>query len=115
MPTTSEARARAQATSLGADRVNVPMRSREEREALVARNCPDCTAFYERFFTPTKGAQMMQYCSRHRSLFTPPDTPDGYWDLSMRTPEDWVQQDSKLQMEKRQRRADELGGQGNIL
>jgi hypothetical protein len=27
--------------------------------------------------------------SRHKSRYTPPSTPDGFWGLTLETPEDW--------------------------
>jgi len=71
------------------------------RRALPAYDCADCRAFYERFYTPTKANEMVQECSRHRQAFTPPDTPDGYWDLTVRTPEEWKVQDEEMHARKR--------------
>ncbi|KAJ1440193.1 hypothetical protein B484DRAFT_391440 [Ochromonadaceae sp. CCMP2298] len=32
---------------------------------------------------------VLQRCSRHKSRYTPPSTPEGYWQLTLNTPDDW--------------------------
>jgi hypothetical protein len=66
------------------------VRKREERSALPAYTCLECQAFANAM-TSSKdkdGNQVfdpkdiVQACSRHRSRFTPPSTPQGFWELS---------------------------------
>ena len=37
----------------------------------------------------TSPSDLVQLHSRHRNRSTPPATPDGFWDLTVPTPEDW--------------------------
>jgi hypothetical protein len=32
---------------------------------------------------------MLQHCSRHKSKWVPPGTPDGFWDLTIHSPQKW--------------------------
>jgi len=99
---TVAAKAAADARGVGRDRVQRAVRGRA-REELPGYICEDCSAYYSRFFTPTKADEMVQRCSRHRQVTTPPVTPEGFWDLTMRTPEDWKEQDDDLRARKRAR------------
>ena len=65
------------------------VRGKDARKALRGFDCEHCRQFYEGFvkqYGEERAAQMKQECSRHRSRFTPPKTPEGYWDLSMQSP-----------------------------
>jgi hypothetical protein len=106
---TVAAKAAADARGVGRDRVQRAVRGRA-REELPGYICDDCSAYYSRFFTPTKADEMVQRCSRHRQVTTPPVTPEGFWDLTMRTPEDWKEQDDDLRARKRARVTGEEGG-----
>ena len=33
--------------------------------------------------------EVLQSCSRHKARWTPPSTPEGFWSLTLHTPEDW--------------------------
>ena len=66
------------------------VRKKSERSLLPAYTCNECQAFANammaskdrdgnHFFDPK---DVVQECSRHRSRFTPPSTPDGFWEMS---------------------------------
>eukprot|EP01031_Cornospumella_fuschlensis_P025164 gene25164-30390_t len=70
------------------------VRNRSERAALPGHTCAECEAFYNAMVQQgivTEGNKKMflQSCSRHKARWTPPSTPEGYWDLSLHTPADW--------------------------
>jgi len=33
--------------------------------------------------------EVLQACSRHKARWTPPGTPEGFWGLTLHTPDDW--------------------------
>ena len=33
--------------------------------------------------------EVLQSCSRHKAKWTPPATPEGFWNLTLETPDDW--------------------------
>ena len=60
-----------------------PIRKKNEREALKGYTCRSCKAFYEALGLSQKQMNdMIQLCSRHRFVCTPPRTPDKFWDLN---------------------------------
>lgn len=74
------------------------VRKRSERAALPGRACSECDKFYEAMeqqgiISPTSRKKFVNECSRHRSKWTPPSTPEGFWDVSLGTPDNWTQKD----------------------
>ena len=70
------------------------VRKKEERAVLPGYACPECEKFYEAMvqqgiFTKENLPDMMKQCSKHKAKYTPPDTPEGFWDLSVNTPTEW--------------------------
>jgi hypothetical protein len=70
------------------------VRTKAGREALRGFCCEDCKEYYSALIAQgvysEKDVQLMvQSGSRHRRKHTPPSTPEGYWDLSISTPEQW--------------------------
>lgn len=70
------------------------VRNRDQRSVLPGHACEECDKFYQAMqqqgiVNDSNRQQFMQSCSRHKSKFTPPSTPEGFWDLSIRTPADW--------------------------
>jgi hypothetical protein len=62
-----------------------PIRRKSDRENLNGHSCDECARYFsalEKMGFDTK--DMINTCSRHRTKYTPPSTPDGYWDLSMK-------------------------------
>ena len=65
------------------------VRGKDARKTLRGFDCERCKQFYDSFvkqYGEERAAELKQECSRHRSRFTPPKTPEGYWDLSMQSP-----------------------------
>ena len=65
------------------------VRKKSERELLPGFECEECRNYFKALqqqgiFSPSNKAEFLQKCSRHKSRFTPPSTPDGYWDLSIK-------------------------------
>jgi hypothetical protein len=60
--------------------------SKAARAQLPGRTCSECEAFYR--MQKAKGVSsqdirdVLNNCSRHRQQWTPPTTPDGFWDMS---------------------------------
>lgn len=76
------------------------VRNKEERAAMPGYACSECAAFYEAMvqqgiFSKENLPDMLKCCSRHKSKYTPPDTPEGVWGLSVNTPNEWKEQDKK--------------------
>ena len=70
------------------------VRKKDERAALPGRSCYECERFYEALedqgiLTPNGRQEMINTCSRHRSRYTPPTTPEGFWGVSLNTPAEW--------------------------
>lgn len=70
------------------------VRKRAERDALPGYTCFECEAFYEAMMqqgimTEEGRKEHLRQCSRHKAKFTPPTTPEGFWDLTIHTPEEW--------------------------
>lgn len=70
------------------------VRKKDERAALPGHTCTECARFYDvmieqGILQPEGKGQFLQLCSRHKAQWAPPDTPDGFWDLSINTPAAW--------------------------
>ena len=70
------------------------VRKKNEREALRGHQCSECAAYYtalvqQGIVSEENMEEMLQQCSRHKAKWSPPHTPEGYWDLTVRTPEKW--------------------------
>ena len=74
------------------------IRGKDERSMLPGHSCVEC----EKYIAVIRDQglvksddeirAMLQKCSRHKSAAgPPPNTPDGFWDLSVYTPDDWKQ------------------------
>jgi hypothetical protein len=76
------------------------VRKKEDREQLTGHECEQCAQFYTAIYG-NEGAphanthvhahhshghkskeELIGHVSRHKQLYTPPHTPEGYWDLS---------------------------------
>jgi DNA repair protein endonuclease SAE2/CtIP C-terminus len=60
------------------------VRCKDKRNALPCYDCPDCREFYE--YLRKTGHEFEKFdapidYSRHRSRFTPPETPDDFWEI----------------------------------
>jgi hypothetical protein len=75
-------------------------RSKSERDVMNGHECEECQRYYRIMeqqgliiTTPTNMdcglTETLRRCSRHKSHWSPPCTPDGFWDLTIRTPDDW--------------------------
>lgn len=76
------------------DRCIEVVRNRTDRAALPGHTCAECEAFYhamvqQGIVTEENKKMFLQSCSRHKARWTPPSTPEGYWDLSLHTPKEW--------------------------
>jgi hypothetical protein len=74
------------------------VRGKENRAALPGHTCMECLKFYEtmqqqgvysNFSDSQMRRKVLQSCSRHKAKWSQPSTPEGFWDLSLGTPEDW--------------------------
>ena len=68
------------------------VRKKDEREALRGHQCTEFSAYHDALVRQgivieENLGEMLQRCSRHRARWSPPRTPEGYWDLTVRTPE----------------------------
>ena len=71
-----------------------PVRRAHQRRTLVASDCPECTLFYahlNRAQGERAGDRERNACSRHRSTFPRPTTPEGYWDIGFPTTQQALQ------------------------
>jgi hypothetical protein len=79
-----------------------PIRKKHDREQLTGHECEQCAQFYAAIYGEGASApththehvhdhaqhghkskeQLIGHVSRHKQLYTPPQTPEGYWDLS---------------------------------
>lgn len=70
------------------------VRKKDERAALPGHTCTECKRFYEVYerqgmINDDNREYFMQCCSRHKAKWAPAETPEGFWDLSINTPEAW--------------------------
>ena len=71
------------------------LRSRKAREAVPGFVCDQCSKYYlelerQGIINTLNKDEMLLNCSRHKSRWTPPSTPEGFWDISVKTPDDWI-------------------------
>lgn len=71
------------------------VRKKSDRENLPGHECDECYKYFaaleqQGICSPSSKAEMLQKCSRHKSRCTPPSTPDGFWDLSIKDPASWT-------------------------
>jgi hypothetical protein len=62
-----------------------PVRKKAERDKLPGHDCEHCAKFYEAVSDgadPKIRQGLINACSRHKHIHTPPGTPPGYWDMS---------------------------------
>lgn len=57
-------------------------------------DCPECKRFYDMLLKqglidPGQKDSYLRECSKHKSKALPSNTPPGFWDLSLVSPEDW--------------------------
>ena len=72
--------------------VKLVRKKEDEREALRGHQCTEFSAYHDALVRQgivieENLGEMLQRCSRHRARWSPPRTPEGYWDLTVRTPE----------------------------
>jgi hypothetical protein len=78
----------------------ITSRSKSERDVMNGHECEECQRYYRIMeqqgliiTTPTNLecglTETLRRCSRHKSHWSPPCTPEGFWDLTIRTPDDW--------------------------
>ena len=70
------------------------VRKKSDRDELPGFACEECSKYFDcleqqGIISPGSKADMLQRCSRHKSRDTPPSTPDGFWDMSIKTPDSW--------------------------
>ena len=70
------------------------VRKKSEREALRGHQCSECGPYYtalmqQGILSEENMEEMLRNCSRHKARWSPPRTPEGFWDLTVRTPEKW--------------------------
>ena len=51
----------------------------QDRKALPAHDCPECERFYKNTGIP------LNQCGRHRSKFKLPESPEGFWDVDIKS------------------------------
>jgi hypothetical protein len=71
-------------------------RRRDVRAMLPGHTCVECEKYINVLLqqgiiqTEEERMVMLQTCSRHKSVVPPPaSTPEGFWDLTVHTPEEW--------------------------
>jgi len=61
------------------------VRKKAEREVLPGRECDHCKKFYDAIHgdgnDQVDRKKMVNDCSRHKHLYSPPPTPPHYWDV----------------------------------
>ena len=59
-----------------------PVRSKAIRESLPGHSCMQCAEFYKALKDQGfNDVELLNNCSRHKSTWKPPDTPEGFWSL----------------------------------
>ncbi|XP_014667311.1 PREDICTED: uncharacterized protein LOC106808911 [Priapulus caudatus] len=57
------------------------VRKHDERQKLNVHDCAMCEKYYSAMdLTAEERKERMKVCSRHRARYTPPSTPDHYWE-----------------------------------
>mmetsp|Transcript_15501 Transcript_15501/g.48514 ORF Transcript_15501/g.48514 Transcript_15501/m.48514 type:complete len:116 (+) Transcript_15501:650-997(+) len=86
-PSPSPLPAAPQAPDQHAHAPDVPVRRREERDALPGAHCADCESFYTAAgFAGQNLTNLLNKCSRHRAAFHVSNTPPGYWEVGWNSP-----------------------------
>lgn len=70
------------------------VRKKDQRECLLGFSCSECEKYYHELerqglLDTVDRAEMLKRCSRHKSAWEPPQTPEGFWELSVHTPANW--------------------------
>jgi hypothetical protein len=72
------------------------VRSKSLREVMPGHTCQECKKYYAAMIDQGMDVNshslqsMLDKCSRHKgAVWEAPPTPEGFWDLSVTTPEDW--------------------------
>jgi len=76
------------------------VRNKAARASLPGHECDECKRFYsamieQGIFQPGEKLHMLKECSRHKARWTPPSTPEGFWELSLNTPSEWNRQEGE--------------------
>ncbi|XP_067323553.1 DNA endonuclease RBBP8 isoform X4 [Anolis sagrei] len=56
------------------------VRKKEERRKLAGHTCKECEIFYADY-PEAEREKKIATCSRHRSRYIPPDTPENFWEV----------------------------------
>ncbi|XP_033010922.1 DNA endonuclease RBBP8 isoform X3 [Lacerta agilis] len=56
------------------------VRKKEERKKLPGHTCKECEIYYADF-PEEEREKKLAACSRHRSRYVPPDTPENFWEV----------------------------------
>ncbi|XP_061452889.1 DNA endonuclease RBBP8 isoform X2 [Rhineura floridana] len=56
------------------------VRKKEERKKLPGHTCKECEIYYADFPEEVREKKLAA-CSRHRSRYVPPDTPENFWEV----------------------------------
>ena len=107
VPTTSSTSSKVKPTpSLATTTTNIPtttpdvkytesVRNKAKRASLPGHLCTECSQYYQALeqqgivLSTVSLDDMLKKCSRHKAQWSPPQTPEGFWGLSVDTPEDW--------------------------
>eukprot|EP01041_Mallomonas_annulata_P002685 gene2685-5282_t len=70
------------------------VRNKTQRAVLPGHICDQCQSYFSELqrqglVTECTLKDMLERCSRHKSRWSPPRTPDGFWDISVKTPDEW--------------------------
>ena len=70
------------------------VRKRDQRECLPGFACSECEGYYRELerqglLESADRAEALKRCSRHKGRWEPPQTPEGFWELSVHTPATW--------------------------
>ena len=70
------------------------VRKKDARDCLPGFSCSECERYYKELerqglLDTIDRVEMLKRCSRHKSAWEPPQTPEGFWELSVNTPADW--------------------------
>jgi hypothetical protein len=81
------------------------VRGHEQRLELPGFACDECKRFYDAMveqgvILPDDRKEALQLCSRHKARYTPPETPEDFWNLDIATPAEWKAQALRQQQPK---------------
>ena len=74
------------------------VRKKKERASMYGHTCNHCNDFYSSLYPDDddKVGKFVQECSKHRTKYkSNPETPEGYWDIDLHTPEQWKLEDEE--------------------